>query len=70
MSRLVNSIFGGGEQEKLLKRQQRDQAAVEAGQQRLREGGRGLLSFIDEELNSSLGGFVRKRGGLASALGG
>jgi hypothetical protein len=56
MSGIVKGIFGGGSQEKALRRQQRELDAVEAGQRRLREGGRGLLAFIEEELGKSFGG--------------
>lgn len=30
--------------------------AVEAGQRRVRTGGRGMLAFIEEQLSSALGG--------------
>jgi len=69
MSKLVSSIFGGGSQEKLLKRQQRELDATEAGQRRLREGGRGLLAFIDEELGGALGSGSRQ-GRQARTFGG
>jgi hypothetical protein len=76
---LVQGIFGGDKaskrQERLLRQQEADLKAVEAGQRRLREGGRGLLAYIDgteEEDDSSGGkGFValaraaRKFGGLS-----
>jgi len=76
---LVKGIFGGDKaskrQERLLRQQEAELKAVEAGQRRLREGGRGLLAYIDgeEEDDSSAGGkgFValaraaRKFGGLS-----
>jgi hypothetical protein len=76
---LVQGIFGGDKaskrQERLLRQQEAELKAVEAGQRRLREGGRGLLAYIDgeEEDDSSAGGkgFValaraaRKFGGLS-----
>jgi hypothetical protein len=77
---LVKGIFGGDSasrrQERLLRQQEAELKAVEAGQRRLREGGRGLLAYIDgeeEEDNSSGGGkgFIalaraaRKFGGLS-----
>jgi hypothetical protein len=52
---VVKGLFGGGSQDKLLRQQQRELDAVEAGQRRLREGGRGLLAYIDEELGSAFG---------------
>ena len=79
MTGLVKGIFGGDSasrrQERLLRQQEAELKAVEAGQRRLREGGRGLLAYIDgeEEDDSSAGGkgFValaraaRKFGGLS-----
>lgn len=80
MTGLVQGIFGGDKaskrQERLLRQQEADLKAVEAGQRRLREGGRGLLAYIDgseEEDDSSAGGkglialarAARKFGGLS-----
>lgn len=56
MANAVKSLFGIDDQQKALRRQQRELAAVEAGQRRLREGGRGLLAFVDDELSGTLGG--------------
>ena len=59
----IKNLFGGGAQDKLVKQQQKQLAeqersldAVEAGQRKLRTGGRGLLAFIDEQLGGALGG--------------
>jgi hypothetical protein len=56
VGKVVKNLFGGGEQEKLLKKQQRELRAVEAGQKAVRQGGRGLLAYVDEELPKALGG--------------
>jgi hypothetical protein len=57
-----------------IRKQQRRQDAVEAGQAAVRSGGRGLLAFIDDALGSSLGGGegggrrrTRRRSGLVDA---
>lgn len=59
MVKAVKGLFGGEtRQDKLLKQQQRELKAVEAGQQRLTQGGRGLLAFIDDDQSGgkNLGG--------------
>jgi hypothetical protein len=57
---LVRSIFGGDsaskKQERLLRKQEADLKAAEAGQRRLREGGRGLLAFVEDEDDGTGGG--------------
>jgi hypothetical protein len=50
MSHVVSWLFGDSQsaQQKLLEKQQADQAAVEAGQAKLRSGGgAGLLAYTD-----------------------
>ncbi len=65
---VVGGLFGGSsDQEKALKKQSRDVAAAERGQKALREGGRGLLAFVDDD-PGTLGG-IRSRG-LRRTLGG
>lgn len=68
MGGLVKGLFGSSSQDKLIRKQQKDLEATEAGQQRLREGGRGLLAYIDDDLGGLLGG--RRPRGLLSMLGG
>ena len=67
----VKSLFGGDNaskrQERMLRKQEADLAATEAGQRRLREGGRGLLAFVDEEIGGLLGGMA---GGTTAGGGG
>jgi hypothetical protein len=62
----VKGLFGSSDQEKLLKKQSRDLAAAEAGQRTLREGGRGLLAYIDDD-PGTLGG--NRNRGLLRTLG-
>jgi hypothetical protein len=66
MVSVVKGLFGSSDQEKALKKQQRELDAIEAGQRRLREGGRGLLAYVEDELGT-LGGARR---GLLRTLGG
>jgi hypothetical protein len=61
MSNAAKGLFGGG-QDKLLKAQKKAReaenarvSALEAGQKRNQEGGRGFLAFVDNQLNSNLG---------------
>lgn len=68
MSHVVSNLFGGGAQEKLLKKQQRDLAAAEAGQQALNQGGRGLLAYVGDQATNLGGGLrdlLRSFGGLS-----
>ena len=71
MTGLVSGLFGGDKaakrQERALRKQEAALEATEAGQRRLREGGRGLLAFLDE---TPLGGgllsqVARRFGGLS-----
>lgn len=64
MVKAVKGLFGSSDQEKLLRKQQRDLRATEEGQRRVREGGRGLLAFIDDELASNFGSVAGDPGGL------
>jgi hypothetical protein len=64
---VVKGLFGSSDQEKLLKRQNRELRAAEAGQRTLREGGRGLLAYIEDELGTLGGNRTR---GLVKTLGG
>ena len=59
MSGIVKGLFGSNDQEKLIKKQQRDLAATEAGQKALREGGRGLLAYTDDD-PGTLGGRMQR----------
>jgi hypothetical protein len=56
VSKVVGGLFGSSDQEKALKKQQRELRAVEAGQKAVRQGGRGLLAYVDEDLSTALGG--------------
>ncbi|MFA7504289.1 MAG: hypothetical protein WCZ28_06285 [Burkholderiaceae bacterium] len=65
---MSSKLFGGGdkqlremrraqrEQEAQLAEERRKVEAVEAGQRRVRTGGRGLLAFIEDSLGSTFGG--------------
>jgi hypothetical protein len=64
VSKVVKGLFGSSDQEKLLKKQQRELRAVEAGQQAARQGGRGLLAYVDEELPKALGGAEAEKFGF------
>jgi len=63
----IKGLFGSSDQEKLIKKQQRELAATEAGQKALREGGRGLLAFTDDD-PGTLGG--NRARGLLRTFGG
>lgn len=76
MGDAVKSIFGGETssqkaQRKALRKQEREQDAIEAGQRKIREGGYGNLAFVEEDDQASvLGGTSKRtksRGVLAAA---
>lgn len=67
MSKAIGGLFGGGamkqqqqamaEQQRLVAEERRRVEAVEQGQLKARNAGRGLLAFVDsEELAATLGG--------------
>lgn len=63
----IKSLFSGGddqlkairqaqrEQQRLLEEERRRTEAIEAGQRRLRTGGRGLLAYIEDQLRETFG---------------
>jgi hypothetical protein len=59
---VVKGLFGGDSaskrQERLLRKQEADLKAVEAGQKKVRDGGKGLLAFLDDEEGAALGGLA------------
>jgi hypothetical protein len=72
MANAVKGLFGPSDAEKAQQRQIREQRRkqdrVEAGQVALREGGRGLLAFVDDELTGLFGGRrTRRKSALTSA---
>lgn len=67
MGKAVKSIFGGGDDTGAIRAAQEEQRRtidaenqrikrVEEGQRKAASGGRGLLAFLDDDMQRSLGG--------------
>jgi len=60
MGDVVKGLFGPSDAEQAqmrqIREQRRKQNKVAAGQAALRQGGRGLLAFVDDDENTRLGG--------------